>query len=83
METSKRSQLMSKKNAKENGSVSSPVNVLMDSETFSTWAEWAALVNAFVDLSGVGEGSANPVGTVTVEERDGVFTMKMEMSGPF
>ena len=78
METSKRSQLMSKKNAKENGP-----NILMDSETFSTWAEWAALVNAFVDLSGVGEGSANPVGTVTVEERDGVFTMKMEMSGPF
>jgi len=79
METSKRSLSTSKKNAKE----SEQANVLMDNETFSTWAEWAALVNAFVDLSGVGEGSANPVGTVTVEERDGVFTMKMEMSGPF
>jgi hypothetical protein len=79
METSKRLPSTSKKNAKE----SEQANVLMDSETFSTWAEWAALVNTFVDLSGMGEGSANPVGTVTVEERDGVFTMKMEMSGPF
>jgi len=83
MEISRRLHNTSKKNAGENRPVNSPVNVLMDSETFSTWAEWAALVNTFVDLSGVGEGSANPVGTVTVEERDGVFTMKMEMSGPF
>jgi hypothetical protein len=77
MATSKRLGNTSKENAR------AEVNLLMDNETFSTWAEWASLVNTFVDLSGMGEGSANPVGTVTVEERDGVFTMKMEMSGPF